>query len=271
MQKAFSVASWNVRHFKNEPARVKRIVAFLNDQKPDIFGIYEVTGADMFGELTRVMPDYTCQITEGPETQEILVGVRKGITCFLTQKIEFKTGVSLMRPGLLASIVVDTVNYPILFLHLASKTEPRGMGLRDDMLRRAFKFKSTLEKAAKAPTNYIFVGDLNTMGMEYPFKKDIPPEIEIKKWDTRAHSAAYRMKRLSKSHVASWSPLSTSSLTPSALDHVYAADHLQFTKFSNGAEVDVRGWVQKTTTADRDRWIKDYSDHSLLYFEILKA
>ena len=29
------------------------------------------------------------------------------------------------------------------------------------------------------------------------------------------------------------------------------------------AEVDVRGWVSKVTQTAKDKWIKDFSDHSL--------
>ena len=38
MAKAFSLASWNVEHFKDDPAeRVARVLAFLQKQKPDVF------------------------------------------------------------------------------------------------------------------------------------------------------------------------------------------------------------------------------------------
>ncbi len=47
--KAFSVASWNVKHFKGQQARVQRVVQFLCDQEPDILALYEVTGKEVFG------------------------------------------------------------------------------------------------------------------------------------------------------------------------------------------------------------------------------
>jgi len=39
MPKLFSVASWNVEHFKGSQARVDRVVDFLNTKKPDIIAI----------------------------------------------------------------------------------------------------------------------------------------------------------------------------------------------------------------------------------------
>ena len=42
MAKAFSIASWNVEHFKSDPTRVSRIIDFLKKQKPDVIGLYEV-------------------------------------------------------------------------------------------------------------------------------------------------------------------------------------------------------------------------------------
>lgn len=68
---------------------------------------------------------------------------------------------------------------------------------------------------------------------------------------------------------------SASSCDPADLDHVYAAKHLNFKKFKNDQNEDkdvvVRGWVDKTSVPEQDRWIEDYSDHSLLYFEMQKV
>jgi len=65
------------------------------------------------------------------------------------------------------------------------------------------------------------------------------------------------------------SPLSTSKLSPEDLDHVFAADRIKFKKFAGGNEVKVKGWVDKHTEAQRDKWIREYSDHAILYFEVL--
>ena len=111
MAKRFSVASWNVEHFRGDTARVQRVVDFVNKQKPDVFGLYEVEGKTIFNTLVQTMPAYTFQITEGPETQEILVGVRKTITAFITQKIEFRAGTTHMRPGQLVTVVKNGTNY----------------------------------------------------------------------------------------------------------------------------------------------------------------
>ena len=276
MAKAFSVASWNTKNLSDDPARVTRVISFLKEQDPDVFALYEVKGKDVFADITEVFPGYTCQITEGTETQEILVGVRSTLTCFMTQRIEFKDSVPGMRPGLLATITVDGVYYSMLFLHLASSAQPRGMGLRDSMLSKAVKFRKTLDKAAggKDKANYIFLGDLNTMGMEYPFQKDIDSETELRKWDTQA-SRYYSMLRLKKVYEKTWFGGSTSSLPPANIDHVYAAKHLVFKQFKNpqnqSVDVDVRGWVNQPSPKAQDSWIDSYSDHSLLYFEVQKV
>lgn len=273
MAKLFSVASWNVEHFKDDPSRVGRVVTFLKDQNPDVFGLYEVEGAEVFTALVAQMPNYTFQITEGPQTQEILIGVKKTVTAFITQKTEFKSGTTHMRPGQLVTVSKNGKSYSLLFLHLASGSDPRGMGLRDAMLERAFDFRKTLDKAAggTGKANYIFLGDLNTMGLKYPFNKSIDATLELKKWDAYAAKAAIGMQRLAKTHPASWSNGSASSLPPSNLDHVYASTNLSFRAFAapgGGSNVSVRGWATEATVAKQDKWIKDYSDHCLLYFEV---
>lgn len=276
-RKLFSVASWNVEHFKDDPGRVGRVVEFMVRQKPDVFGLYEVEGAAVFGELVKRMPGYTFQITEGLQTQEILIGVRKGLTAFITQRTEFRSGTTHMRPGQLVSVHVGGHNYCLLFLHLASGVEPRGMGLRDDMLGRALEFRRDLDKAAGGPgqARYLFLGDLNTMGLDYPFGRAIDPAIELQKWDKEAARAKYAgMRRLVKTHDASWSNGSASRIPDSNLDHVFASSNLKFRGFRRpvdglSAEVALRGWPEAATLAGRDAWIRDYSDHALMYFELL--
>ena len=81
------------------------------------------------------------------------------------------------------------------------------------------------------------------MALDYPYQKAIDPLTELKKWDLRA-AQFYDMRRLVKTHDASWSNGSGSSIPDSSLDHVYAAKHLKFTMFprpdGTKAEVDVR-------------------------------
>lgn len=99
---------------------------------------------------------------------------------------------------------------PEFFLHLASGVDPRGMGLRDDMVMRAIDFKKTLDKQA-APgerANYIFLGDL-LMGLEYPGHTSSVDELN--KWDKEVKKAKYKMRRLPKTHANSWSNGSTSA------------------------------------------------------------
>lgn len=270
MPKAFSLASWNVEHFKNAPGRVSDVIALLASLNPDVFALYEVEGKDVFGELVTKMPGYQFHITEGPQVQEILVGVRSGLTAFFTQKIEFKAGASAMRPGALLTVTVAGQSYPILFLHLSSGPDPRGWGLRDDMLERALEFRRTLQKGNPAQSvNYFFLGDLNTMGMEYHFKEhNILPDVELKKIGAIAKKR--KMRVLTKSKPNTWSNGSTSRYKPSNLDHVVAADHLKFKQFS-ASDVRVLGWPEEPTTAAQDAWIKRFSDHGILYFEVQRA
>jgi endonuclease/exonuclease/phosphatase family metal-dependent hydrolase len=248
---------------------LQRVAAVLKEQRPDVLALYEVEGAVVFQALTAALPNYTFHITEGEQTQEILVGVRSGLSAFFTQKLEFKSGVSTLRPGSLLTLTTKGQHYPILFLHTKSGADPRGLGLRDDMLARACKFRRTLDKvpAANGQANYLFLGDLNTMGMRYQFVKgrNIPSADELNK--LAAQAKRVRMRILGKDEPHTWSNGSTSKTPPSDLDHVIAADHLKFRKFG-AMEVTVRGWPKEPTTAKQDAWIKQYSDHGFLFLEV---
>jgi exonuclease III len=267
MPKAFSLASWNVEHFKNQGARVADVVAFLSDIQPDVFGLYEVEGKDVFEELTRQMPGYQFHITEGQQVQEILIGVKAGLTAFFTQKTEFRSGMPTLRPGALLTVTVAGANYPLLFLHTKSGPEPIGWGIRDDMLERAIAFRKVLESAANPSPNYMFLGDLNTMGLTYLIKEhNLKPEVELDKLDRLA--AKSKMRRLTKDEPFSWWNGPTSRMPKSNLDQVVAANHLKFKLFANNAEIKVFGWPKEPTPAAQGAWIKKYSDHGLLYLEV---
>jgi hypothetical protein len=269
--------SWNIEHFKKTrddqtQQRIDRITTKIREEDPDVFAIYEVEGKDIYETLVSTFPGYSFHITEGPQVQEILVGVRGSITAFFTQKVAFKSGVSVLRPGALLTLRINEVNYPILFLHLKSKNDPRSFGLRDDMISKAIKFKKTLTQD-NIPPNYLFIGDLNTMGMNYSFDRGIDVDNELKKSDNYA-SRYYKMRRLETTYLNTWSNGSGSSIPDSALDHCYAAEHLNFLQFSNKdnrpgtSPVDVRGWADEQSPASRDDWIEKYSDHCYLYLEV---
>lgn len=269
MAKALRVASWNVEHFKDDPARAGRVLDLLKAQKPDVFALYEVEGKGVFGPLVTAFPGYQFHITEGAQVQEILVGVRGGITGFFSQRLEFQISQVSLRPGSLLTVTVAGVNYSLLFLHTKSSTDPIGLGLRDAQFQKAFRLKEALDEQAgpAGPANFIIVGDLNTMGLDYGADGGVAAPVEIARLAAAAGKAGMRL--LAKSHATTWSNGSRSRYPESDLDHVLASTQLAF-KPLGGAEVEVRGWPQLVTTAERDAWIRDYSDHGLLVFEVQK-
>lgn len=281
MAKAVSVASWNVRMFQDEdPPRAERVAAVLAGVHPDVVAVYEVVGKYVWRDLMDKMAGYSWFITEGPASQQILLGAKRGLTAFVTQKLEFADGVPSMRPGALCTVRVDGQDYELLFLHVASGQDPRGFGIREDMLTRALDFKERLDTAAPdGHANYVFGGDLNEMGMQFAFGRPPatpaePPastdevtaghEIAGLAWQAAQHG----MRLLSKNQPATWRDGSGHT---SDLDHVVAAEHLRFRHFGNGAEVDVRGWPQVPSSKAKNEWRHDYSDHALLYFEVQRV
>jgi hypothetical protein len=298
MAVAFSVAAWNVEHFgkskrscgsdgKKESVgkRIERIIQVLKAQDADIIAIFEVCSSVIFQPLVEAMSNYQFYITEGPQLQEILVGIKQGISAFVTQKIEFKSGQTSLRPGVLVTVYHDRQYYPLLFLHLKSLTDAKGFGLRNDMIDRACAFSKKLVDQARKnmktknnlnelpprdaipPVNYMFMGDLNTMGLDFNsdgrFEVSATREID----ELRKRAEASKMRLLSKTGNATWNNGSASQFSPADLDHVVVADHLEFSRFG-GKEVLLRGWPECRSSAEIDNWIDDYSDHALLYFEV---
>ena len=271
MAKAYSLASWNVEHFRNPDSRVDRVVDFLvNLGPPDVFALYEVEGKEVFDALVSKMPGYTFHITEGPQVQEIMVGVKSSLTAFFTQKTEFKSGLWALRPGALLTLTIAGEPYPILFLHTKSGVEPLGLGLRDDMLNRALDFKKVLEKTAQGPVHYLFLGDLNTMGMEYKYlrERDIEADQEILKISRFA--AGRGMRLLTKDEPVTWwgGPNTTHPALQPRSGRRRRAPAVQEHQWGRRD----RARLAKGRFAPaQGEWIKDHSDHGCLYFEVQKV
>jgi endonuclease/exonuclease/phosphatase family metal-dependent hydrolase len=279
--KALKIVSWNIEHFdgkggkdKNNRTkrlnRVERVTEYLKDAKPHIFGLSEVEGAIVYDKMTDMLPGYTFNITEGRNSQQILIGVKNGITAFFTQRNEFKRSNPYLRPGALLTVRDGDTHIPILFTHLKSMPSPEGFGLRDAMFDKIFNLKKQLDKASRrlsgnddAMSNFIVLGDMNTMGMDYEGKQhDIPLDEEVRIVKTRFRRR--KMEALSKSHQHTFFNGSDSRYPPSELDHVFAARHLTFKENTDGSIVDVGGWAKKTTDAQKDKWIDQFSDHAPL-------
>lgn len=271
MAKILSFMSWNVENFHNDPERVDRVVELISQKDPDVFGLFEVKGSAVFNSMVTKMPGYVFSITESPGVPEILVGVRSGYSAFVTQKDELQSKVPSLRPGALATIHINSVNYAFLFLHLKSFTEPRDWGLRDDMFQHVANLKRRLDKmeSDENKSNFVVLGDINTMGMKaaYNNQSDMSGAEELAFVENRLTATVNAMRRLPKTHEDTWWN-GKGNQVPSSLDHVFASEHLLFKAYTGGAEVEVSGWVNQPTSQAKKDWINEYSDHSLLYGEI---
>ena len=76
------------------------------------------------------------------------------------------------------------------------------------------------------------------------------------------------MRKLKMTHEESWWN-GKEHYNPSKLDHVFAAKHLSFRKFGE-AEVQVVGWPEKGTKQEKIEWINKFSDHAMLYVEVIE-
>jgi hypothetical protein len=288
MGKVFSVASWNVEHFKKDTApdksRVQRVARFIagNDGGPsaipDIFALYEVEGKDVYQDFMSEFPDHRFHMTEGEQTQEIFIGVHRDFQSFTTQRLEFKTGRAHQRPGLLLAVRAGEVDYALLFLHIKSGANTEDFGLRDAALIHAFNLRQALDSSIPdGKANFIFMGDLNTMGIDDPVpyskKMNLSSEDEIARiasWAKRRDMVLLSKEKTSINNSdkeVTWYN-GSSGYVPTNLDHVVASKHLQIRSQGNGPfEISILGWP-KLAQSDWNSWFIKYSDHALLYFEV---
>jgi len=287
MAKVFSVTSWNVEHFKNisasDTARIQRVAKFIagNDggptSVPDVFVLYEVEGKDIYQDFMNEFPDHRFHLTEGKQTQKIFVGVHRRLQTFSTQRLEFKTGREYQRPGLLLTIRIGGIDYSLLFLHIRSGSGTEDFGLRDAALIHAFNLKKALDKASGGNANFIFLGDLNTMGIDdpVPYSKlmDLTSEKEVARiayWAKKRDMVLLNKEITSINSVdkeVTWYN-GSSDYIPTNLDHVVASEHLDIRSQENSHfNVAVLGWP-KLAQSEWIYWFSQYSDHAMLYFEV---
>ncbi|MDC0343502.1 MAG: endonuclease/exonuclease/phosphatase family protein [Aestuariivita sp.] len=264
------ILSWNVEHFTGKGTgvradRITRVAELIAQENPDIFALMEVKGSTVFTEFTRRFPGYSFSVTEGTQVQEILIGVRGGLTAFFTQRNEFRRSNPNLRPAALLSVITPgSETLSLLFSHLKSLPSPEGFGLRDAMFEKVRGLKRAIDRATDGQGRFILLGDLNTMGLNMTFSDaDLTGPEEIARVD---HILRVRdLHRQIKTHPHTFNNGSASSYPPADLDHVYATPNLTFADQGQGATVRVAGWAE---AADADAWIAAYSDHAPLIFDV---
>ena len=283
MPRVLTVASWNVEHFGNDPARVDRVANFIAGQNggparvPEVFALYEVEGKKIFNGFMRRFPSHSFHITEGKQSQEIFIGVNRQLQTFSTQRLEFKTKREYQRPGLLLTVRVNNRNYGLLFLHIRSGSSTEDFGLRDAALEHAFNLKKALDKAVGGGADFIFLGDLNTMGIDDPVPyykaQDFSSEQELVRI---AHWAQKRKMSLVGKETTlingvdrevTWYNGSP-RYEPTNLDQVIASEHMDIRGPGLGqGNIAVLGWPRLPQN-QWGTWFTQYSDHAMLLFEI---
>jgi hypothetical protein len=60
------------------PQRIANVIGFLDEQNADVIAIYEVEGKRVWRQLMDGLQGYSWFITEGQNTQQILLGTASG-------------------------------------------------------------------------------------------------------------------------------------------------------------------------------------------------
>ena len=262
-------------------AKAQQVAQIIQGLDPDVFALYEVEAAPIYEFMLDNFPEHTIFLTEGQQSQEILVACRstfQGIK--YQQKKDFKSGNPRLRPG-----VFLTFKYPqkdmfaLLFLHTDSGTGAVDFGNRNEMFEHAFNLKRKLDKKAEQNVNFMIMGDLNTMGLKYPKQwvahqiADTDLETDFIDYESqRTHRGQNpSMRRLSKPEGTYFS----TRYGISDLDHIIASDHLQFeqqqTPGATGThEVMLKGWRDfPEDSEERKNFADTVSDHCLLFCELV--
>src|SRR5574343_106942 len=165
---ALRILSWNVEHFRGGD-RTKAVAEHILKQKPDVFALYEVENLAVLELMRTYFPKYVFHITDGPESQEILVGFKQNASYQPTfvQKREFKAYNPSLRPGACLTLRKGNAYINLLFLHTDSGTDAPAFGNRAEMFAYVWKMKNAMDTLGE-DGHFIVTGDLNTMGLTFP-------------------------------------------------------------------------------------------------------
>ena len=268
----FSFLSWNIRKFKASSQRTKKVVDLIKKYDPDIFGILEFSDKKVARKLAfDNFKDYDFGITESRREMEIIVGYKRGkfAQAVFTQRREFNANNLDLRPGAILSVrQKDQSSFDnLLFLHTDSGTKDKDYKNRQTMFKKIWHLNAGLKRLPiqKGKSRLVVAGDLNTMGKS----ESISATKEISKLQNDAINND--MKLLDKSHTNTWS---SSGNKKSNLDHVIISQdvNVQPWYFQDNPDqifpIVVDGWVD-LNDHDRKEFVKNISDHSLLYGEVL--
>lgn len=270
MARLFSFASWNIEHFAGKPERFDRVVAFLEDVgPPDVFAIQEVrSNAALFNALVTRLPSHQFFITVTPDSSlDILVAANREFTAFYEQRTELQAGLPTLRPGALVTLRIAEANYSLLFLHLKAFAQPVGWGLRDDMIHHVRNLKKALDGLVGRDANFIAIGDINNVGLNVTYAdNDMSGTAEVERYDQvfKARKMSLVPKDLNETL---WNGPG-SSHPPADADHAFASDHLDIRPGATGRGLRVRGWPELATDQEKGAWIREFSDHALIYGEV---
>lgn len=279
------ILSWNVEHFKSN--KQEQIGEIIRSYDPDVFGIYEVEAVSVYDFIKAYFPRYSVFITEGQQSQEILVACKNKnqfIGIKFQQKKEFKSGNPKLRPGAFLTFeYTHKGQFNFLFLHTDSGTSAVDFGNRTEMFEHAYNLKRKLDYDSGSKVNFVALGDLNTMGLNYPrpYRTDTivetPEELDYLDFysNRRSGSTGYKkikpgLKRLTKPAGTYYSK----TYGISDLDHIIASDHLAFVGQNNYGELEksdikLDGWRKHLgNQAEMDKYVDQISDHCLLYCEL---
>jgi hypothetical protein len=272
----FTFLVWNVENFAADAARTKVVADTIKAAHPqgkpiDVMGILEVRHIDVIELMTQHFPGYDFYLTDGPQVQEILIGVRRGVfdQKIFTQKREFKLGNEHLRPGALISVREAGSDqwHQLLFLHTDSGTGAGDFGNRFDMFEQVAKLRTALARQAASGDRLIVLGDLNTMGLNYPSRG----RVRIRGAEEIAELAYFTGLQLaSKDITATWRD-ARGQIRDSDLDHVLHATSVALVPLGRAADgtatsIHSAGWPKMARRA-REIFVETISDHAILVGE----
>jgi hypothetical protein len=274
----FSVMFWNVERYRGGGEQMALLHEDITAADPDILCLCGITDKGSLRHLIREqLHGYDISVTDDYGRVELATAWRRGKfdQVIFTQRREFGSDESQLRPGSLVSVLVDGTEYHTLFLYTDGGTSYRDYQDRLDTYDKVWDLKTSLDEISSAPdgARLLVMGDMETVGKRrqgrYPA---VESETEIEDLADQARSVGMRM--LSKTHDATTIEVPGGDRPPVLmnLDHALATPNISFGILGGqtgvrSAEVRVSGWT-RLDDRTRDTYVDSISKHAPIYCEI---
>lgn len=251
--------------------RIDVVAQHIKELRPDIFCLAGIEDrAVLRSLLLDKFSDHDFGVSDDDRGIDLMVAWRRAAfdQVVFTQRREFECKLPGLKPGALIGARRADRCFNFLFVRGAPGGKICHYNARQETLAKIWSLKNTLDEIEGGETNFLALGDFNTMGRRRSgIYRALSSREEIAQLAEEARD--HGMRLLSKTHEHTWRRGPRDPEAGLDLDHAIASANLHFLGLDapggeRCAEMRVDGW-QQLRNSKRERFTTHVSDHCSIF------